>query len=41
VAEAGSRPSPQTYNEDVRGRCGIITLPCTQLVVRNDVLYVL
>lgn len=41
VAEAGSQPSLQTYNEDVRGRCGFITLPRTQLVVRNDVLHVL
>jgi hypothetical protein len=41
VTGAGSRTSSQTYNEDVRGRRGIITLPCTQLVVRNGVLYVL
>jgi hypothetical protein len=37
MAEAGSRPSSQTYNEDVRGCLFVITVPYTQLVVRNDV----
>jgi hypothetical protein len=37
MAEAGSRPSSQTYNEDVRGCLFVTTLPYTQFVVRNDV----
>jgi hypothetical protein len=38
---ASRRPSLQTYNEDVRGRCSVVTPSYTQLVNRSKILAVL